>query len=203
MFREPSRLDRLRTKADFDARIAEEEFDSVDVDKTNTLTREQMSELLRRITGLAEIREDGLDMVFYWARHDAGGADAIARDTILRAVKKFRYFLTQAPEIDAIYEEFDSSRDGKLSKDELRQFLRQKEFSQSTRMKRKKDGHVVPVAVSLKDTELDYILIGADVDADGSLDKAEILSALARWHELTHHKLDKIEKDLMCGCSLM
>ena len=105
-----------------DAEAAGRIFDEIDGEKTGNLSREQTRALLQRVTGVEEVREDGLVYIFneVHAKIDAssgaepapepsagvayGGdvagvsspspeSDVLPRALVLDAVAKFRYYL--------------------------------------------------------------------------------------------------------------
>lgn len=197
-----------------DALAAGKVFDELDTDGTSTITAPQLRELLQRVTG-SDVRDDGLTMVLNHARKAAppskrdapagdggagvafGGDDAVAlpKDAVLAAVSKFRYYLQRVDRIDRIFAEFDTNKSGALERDQIKRCLQNLE--DSLKGSKARDAFGVVLHLKVADADVDFILRDCDLNADGAIDKSELLPALARWEQLAEAK---VADKKSCAC---
>lgn len=197
-----------------DALAAGKVFDELDTDGTATITAPQLRELLQRVTG-SDVRDDGMTMVLNHARKAAppskrdapagdggagvafGGDDAVAlpKDAVLAAVSKFRYYLQRVDRIDRIFAEFDTNKSGALEREQIKRCLQNLE--DSLKGSKARDAFGVVLHLKVADADVDFILQDCDLNADGAIDKSELLPALARWEQLAEAK---VADKKSCAC---
>jgi len=115
---------------------------------------------------------------------------------LLNAIDKYDFYLQNGQKIHDIFKEFDTNKDGELSRSELRDALQEYERKYANRNVR---GVHVFLVVSNKD--LDFILQQADADHSGKINRAELLPALAIWEELAALHIQ--EKENGCACVIL
>ena len=124
---------------------------------------------------------------------------SFSKPNMMRSFQKYGLYLKKRQEIDATFEKFDTDRDGKLSRDELKRALQERE--------RTVDRYAKGVRTELivYDEDIDFVLNEADVEDDGDsmISKSELLQALAIWEEVAESRLEEMEKESVCGCILM
>lgn len=189
-----------------DAEAAEVIFDELDENKSGGLTREQTRELLARVTGAA-VRDDGLQLVLNSvvpAGGSAGvafggdGGEPLPRAAVLAGIRKFRYYLQRVDRVDAIFAEFDTNRSGALEPDQVKKCMQSIESSLRGSKQREAFGVVLSLRVS--DADVAYILEDCDASESGSITKAELLPALAKWELLAEAHVAATKKS--CACLL-
>lgn len=204
-------LEKTNMQAVDDALEAAKVFDELDSEKKGALDRDQTRDLLTRVTGV-EVNDDGLQMVLNDCKKNMGdtlrelqtdpgvafgGDDSVAlpKDHLVKAVSKFRYYLKNKVKIDKIYDQFDTNKSGSLDRGQLKKFIQ----SEEDKFK-KREAFGVLLHLRVSDDDVNYILSDCDMNENGAIDKAEVLSALAKWEELAKAHVE--EKKKSCACLL-
>ena len=185
-------------------------FDQIDVGGKGALTRHEVHELLRRVTGFATIDEDGLDAVFVPAAKAAQEAsdptngisvDPLAtKEDLIQGIEVYRDFLLRYHEINKLVLKFDKDGSGDFDRDELKQAIMHAEEQLRKRNERTWNSDLVEekdkrevwgMTMELIPTkaELDIIYEQCDVNEDGRINRAELLPALAVWAQLAHQRI--------------
>ncbi|KAH8073312.1 hypothetical protein JL720_10902 [Aureococcus anophagefferens] len=175
-----------------DALAAGKVFDELDTDGTATITAPQLRELLQRVTGSDRDAPagDGAAGVAF------GGDDAVAlpKDAVLAAVSKFRYYLQRVDRIDRIFAEFDTNKSGALEREQIKRCLQNLE--DSLKGSKARDAFGVVLHLKVADADVDFILQDCDLNADGAIDKSELLRSAPRWQLAEAKVADKKS----CAC---
>ena len=109
----------------------------------------------------------------------------VPRAAVLESVSRYRYYLQRRTEVQQLFERWDLDQNFALGPDELRQLIDSREHH--LQHKREKGGIIVTLTPSKED--IDFILKECDHNADGQIDKSELLPALATWATLAEQKV--------------
>ena len=179
-------------------------FAALDTTGAGALGRSQCRELLLLVTGDSEIDDDGLEMFCTAAKAKAlaiGGAvaehasdDRFPEAAVTSTVYKYRFYLAKRKEVHELFSRWDINMDNGLDRNELRQLITQKELDR--RDKREVAGMVVDLEPS--EGDIDFIMEECDVNMNGVIDRAELLSALATWAMLAQQQIET-RKSAMCA----
>ena len=112
----------------------------------------------------------------------------LARAHAVDAVEKYGEYVKNAKAIDEVFQKYDKSHDGVLSKKELMRLIQDYE----RKARRTKKGMVVHLMVT--DADVEWIIAESDADNNGTISHAEYLPAIAAWEELAQMKLNKPSK---------
>ena len=193
-----------------DRKAALANFDQIDMGSKGALTRDETHELLRRVTGFATIDEDGLDAVFVpaakAAREASDPANGVSvvplatREDLLKGIEVYREFLVRYREVHSMVIQFDRDGSGDFDRNELMEVIMHAEEQLQKRnlrtwnsdlIEEKDKREVWGMTVNLTPTEaeLDIIYAQCDVNEDGTINRAELLPALAVWAQLAHQRI--------------
>ena len=166
---------------------------------SGTVNRDQVRTLLQRVTGHEEVDADGLDMLLAHAQKRAGLAPTLPQEealvpstAVLESLSRYRYYLSRRKEVHELFARWDLDGNFKLDKAELQALLEHKE-SQKPR-------DVGGILTTLIPTagDIEFIILEADHNADGMIDRSELLPALGLWATLAERKASQSR-----ACSLL
>ena len=120
--------------------------------------------------------------------------DRFPEAAVTSTVYKYRFYLAKRKEVHELFSRWDINMDNGLDRNELRQLITQKELDR--RDKREVAGMVVDLEPS--EGDIDFIMEECDVNMNGVIDRAELLSALATWAMLAQQQIET-RKSAMCA----
>lgn len=138
-----------------------------DTNGSGQLEADQLKEFLK---SLAEkngqtVYDD--EVKYIMDRYDKNAGGGIGSDEIAGAIFCFECHMRTKTKFDPLFDKYDTRKDGKLNKDELKKLL--EELNQG-----------VPVS----DEDVDYVMKEADLLGSGSVERPELARAVALWYNL-------------------
>lgn len=118
---------------------------------------------------------------------------------MMRAFEKYGLYLQKRDEVDAIFEKFDRDDDGQLSRKDLLRLLEQRE----KHMRPPRSINGIEFTLIFHPEDLDFVLNEADADGDALIGKSELLPALALWEELAEKRVEEMQKQGLCACTIL
>jgi len=164
-------------------------------DETETLGREEMKGLMQHLTD-REPSDAVIDMLMAKAARPttakaSGDAPAnvdgrISKAAALALVARHLDYVAQEGELDAIFDEFDANKNGKLEPAELEGFLK----------KLRPDSDV-------SDADTQYVMQECDKNGDGTLTRDEVLPVCAVWQKLVDDHIKRAERAGSTACAIL
>lgn len=154
-------LERQRKREVKNEALVDEWFAKFDKSGDGELQSEELSALLRTFA-----RNDDV-------RGFVGASASIKKSQVLKIVSKFRAYLAEQEELDAIFARYDSNRTGYLDQDQL--FALMRDYSRSIKIKPDR-------------ADLDFVMSCADEDRTGTISREELLPAIATWKHLVSER---------------
>lgn len=162
-------------------------FETYDTDHSNTLSDQQLSNLLRN---LAKARYDVDDMMptpddlaFIVKLCDKDGDKAISRHELKAAIAAWDMYVQDKGHTDEVFDKYDTNKTGRLGRFQLHAFLL--------------DLLAKEEIYGLADEDVTYVMKHADVTGTGSVTKMELAGATAAFMVRRH------EHEQRGSCSLM
>ncbi len=137
----------------------------------------------------AEVRDDGLDTMLASCAADAapGAGALVAQTEVTAAIKKYRAYLEHQAIVDAVYAKYDADGSGKLERAELETMMRAIAADPDKMREEFGLGQTpfagVPVHVDGDEMSeaIAAVLLEADADHDGCIQREESVAAIGIW----------------------
>mmetsp|Transcript_63301 Transcript_63301/g.150992 ORF Transcript_63301/g.150992 Transcript_63301/m.150992 type:complete len:223 (+) Transcript_63301:47-715(+) len=175
-------------RRDSAAKAAQEEIDVIkimnryDLNHSGKLEEDQVKCMMQDINDGTEPSAEEVTFIMRMSKAaNSAEGDAIARDSVLYAVKVWRCFLHRQKEFRRKLAEFDTDHTGRLDKEQLRQMLVSLNGGKE-----------------VKDYEVEWVMKRADVLKDGSVNVMELLVATSAWYAY----IDGEAGPSQCCCSI-
>ena len=101
---------------------------------------------------------------------------------MLKAIKKFKAFITHEAQMQALFESFDYDKSGSLTADELLPLLKRVAEMEEVKCRTRYNATTERIqAVGVGQPDVDFVLSRFDSDKSGSISLEELGPALATW----------------------
>ena len=191
------RKEQLQRQRQADDRAVAHLMGQIDTGNTGFLNRTQVRQLLAATIGKigTPVDEDGLDMVMTSAHQKAGTAPTLPKEHAMvpraalnHSVHKYRYYLCNRDRVNRLFARWDFDLNNGLDATELGSLIASQEANLTASQKR---ANSLGLIVELRPTAADiaFIMRECDADANGLIDKSELLIALSLWAELADQKM--------------
>lgn len=147
-----------------------------------------------------ELDKEAVDLVVTEASKKSASDDdsVLLKEHIIDSVMKYGEYVRHCKTVRGMFELSDTSKDGKLQRDELRKMIETYESK-----KQRSTEFCKNVLIFVTEADLDFILKSADENKDGEIDPAEVMQAIGAWEELAEAKLEEFDKMACCnGCAI-
>lgn len=155
------------------------------------VTQKQVEDILRILLG-KDVAEYGVACVMNDARDDAtlsgvelGEDKTVPRESVIRAVNKYRHYLEGAGRLEVYYNRFDVSKAGYVEQRRLKAILdATKNKDPELAFGKISELHATIYNYETFKENLSFVFANSCINDDGSVWKAEMLPALATWEML-------------------
>lgn len=156
--------------AKYENELMETSLEAYDQDGSKGIEREELKKMLgdfsTSIGSEEHVTDDDVDFMLTLVDQNGGNADGCLQgQEIIAAYKVWFAYLERAPQINALLDKFDVTRNGRLEENEVDAFLT--EFN---------GGEVVPPEV------VKWVLEQSDITKTGSLSRMEVARSVAIWY---------------------
>lgn len=165
------------------------------------LHKDRLKEYLAKVLGIPEgkVEKGIIDLILQDINKVSPNPehpDLLPKKGVLHSIKQYGEYVRHTERVQKMFQFADTSKDGKLQRDELRKMIESYESTKSRESDFCKD-----VLLFLTEDDLNFILESADADHDGDISPSEVVRAVGAWEELADAKMKEFEKAACCVVS--